>query len=123
MKKDVKNMSNMSNLMFFSNFDRFGGQILVFFGILGVIFGAILEPEGRLGPMMDPLKKQTLKKSPAAFTFGSFWGRFGLHFGLIFGVVSASIFGPRFWRPFGTLFGHFWARFGTKRALKINKKR
>ena len=98
-------------------------DLVIILAILGCILGRILEPGAPMEAILDPPKKQTLKKSPAIFTFGTFWARFALHFGVIFGAFLASIFGPRFWRAFGTHFGHFWARFGTKRALKISKKR
>ena len=50
--------------------------------------GPILEPGGRWEPILDLLKKQTPKKSPAAFTLGSFLDRIGKHFGIKCGIIS-----------------------------------
>ena len=73
--------------------------------ILGLILEHIWDPGGRWGPLLGPPKKQTPKKLPAAFTLGSFWGRFGVHFGAIIGQFLFFFFGPRFWKRFGTHFG------------------
>ena len=101
----------------------FSAILVPFWGPLGALLGPIWEPGGRIGLILDPLKNQTPKKSKTSSIKGPYWGPFLEHLGVIFGAFLALIFGSSFWGPFGTHFGHFWARFGTKRALKINKKR
>ena len=68
---------------------------------LGAILGFILEPGGRMGPILDPLKNQTPKRFKMPVISSPYWGSFLDYFGVIFGAFLASIFGPRFWMPFG----------------------
>ena len=107
----------------FAKFVRFGARIWVILANMGVILGPILEPGGRMGPVLDPLKKQTPRKSKMPSVSRSSWGPFQDHFGVICGALSASFFGPCFWRPFGTHLGPFWGRFEAKRGLKNSQKR
>ena len=97
---------------YFRDLGRFGGRIWAIFANLGVILGPILDPGGRMGPFLDPLKNSPKKSRLASFVWGRFWAQFGSILVLFLELFWHRFLDLVFWHTFWSFLGPFWDQAG-----------